>query len=250
MNHPPAQPRILAVASGKGGVGKTSFTLNLAALLAKQGHRVLVVDGDIGLANADVQLNLQPAHDLADVLARKLPLAEALTPTPHGFHLLAGRAGHQGLANLPLAQLHLFLNDLTPVAQQFTLTLIDAAAGLNPHVLALCSRAGATLLLTTPDPSSLTDAYALVKLLWQQFGTANAHLIVNQATAREAASTHRKIATAMESFLHLPAPKLLGAIPTDRLYATAVKTHQLAAAAFPQCPAVLALQQLIPHLPR
>jgi flagellar biosynthesis protein FlhG len=241
-------PKLITVASGKGGVGKTSLTLNLATVLAKQGKKVLVVDGDTGLANADVQLNLKPAFDLAHALSGQKLLAEIITPTPQGFALIAGRSGHAGLASLPLPTLTHWLNDLRDLGQVYEFILLDAAAGIAPPTLLMCAQSSTTLLLTTPDPSSLTDAYALLKLLWLQHGVANAKLVVNQATAREAAHVHTRLNAAATGFLQLPPLALVGQIPGCKYYAQAVKNHELASAVFPQSAAVEALAKLAKQL--
>lgn len=248
--------RLYAIASGKGGVGKTSFTLNLATLLAKQGEKVLLLDGDTGLANLDVQLNLHPDKDLAHVLNGEATLAQIATPVPQltsgkgSVTLLPGRAGNAGLTAVNQPQLTQLMGQLRTLSANYTTTLIDVAAGIAPQQLLLCAQADSTLLLTTPDPSSLTDAYALIKLLHQQHNTANAHLIVNQATVREAKATHSRLTAAAEKFLSLPPLPYLGNIPSDRLYATAIKSHQIAAVAFPQSPSVEAISALLPNLPR
>ncbi|MFZ2587116.1 MAG: AAA family ATPase, partial [Alphaproteobacteria bacterium] len=174
MTPTPLPSRVYAIASGKGGVGKTSFTLNLATQLAKQGKKVLVVDGDTGLANLDVQLNIKPAYDIGHVLAGQATVAQALTPTPQGFTLLAGRAGDAHLANLPLPSLHSLISNVRNAG--FPIVLIDISAGIHTQALAFCAAADTTLLLTTPDPAAFTDAYALLKLLWANHGVANAHL--------------------------------------------------------------------------
>jgi flagellar biosynthesis protein FlhG len=241
-------PKLITVASGKGGVGKTSLTLNLATQLAKQGQQVLVIDGDTGLANADVQLNLKPDYDLAHALNGQKTLSEITTRTPQGFALIAGRSGHGGLVNLPLPTLTHWLNELRSLGQVYDVILLDAAAGIAPPTLLMCAQSTATLLITTPDPSSLTDAYALLKLLWLQHGVANAKLVVNQATAREAAHVHTRLNAAATGFLQLPPLALVGQIPACKYFAQAVKNHELASVVFPHSAAVEALAKLAKQL--
>lgn len=243
MVHTPQSPQLITVTSGKGGVGKTSFTLNLAFQLAKLGKKVLVVDADTGLANIDIQLNIHPTSDLGHVLAGEKQLAEALTPTPHNFSVLCGRSGHAGLANLPLPTLTNWLKDLRSLTQ-FTHILLDAPAGVASTTLALGARSDTTLLLTTPDPSSLTDAYALIKLTHQAHGTTNIKLVTNQSTTFEATQTNKRLGTAVSTFLGIAAPTHLATVPTDRHYASAIKLHQLASVAYPTTAAVKAIATL------
>lgn len=241
---------VYAIASGKGGVGKTSLTLNLATVLAQSGHNVLLLDGDTGLANLDVQLNVQPERDLAHVLAGQATLSDIMLPIPQlstgkgSVTLIPGRAGHSGLTNVTQPQLTTLLTDLHALSSQFTITLIDVAAGVAPAQLIMCAQSTATLLVSTPDPSSLTDAYALIKLLWQQHGTSNTRLIVNQASKIEGPQVHTRLTTAAEKFLQLPPLPLLGIVPSDKLFATAVKSQQIAALTYPQSTAVTAIEVL------
>lgn len=246
--------RIVAISSGKGGVGKTSLTANLAILLAQSGKKVLVMDGDTGLANLDVQLNVQPGKDLAHVIGGTATLSDVALPLTGlnlkrgSITLIPGRAGHAGLTTLSQPQLTSLLTDLRELAETYDLTLIDVAAGVTPAQLLMAAQADSTLLVTTPDPASLTDAYAFIKLLWQQHQCANARLVVNQATVREAKAVHTRLSTAAQNFLQLPPLPLLGNIPADRHYAAAVKTQQQAAIAFPHAAAVKALQDIVTQL--
>ena len=242
------QPKLYTIASGKGGVGKTSLTLNLAALAAQAGKKVLVVDGDTGLANADVQLNVKPDFDLAHALQGEKALHEIIIPTNYGFDFIAGRSGHPGLTNLPLPTLTAWLNDLRTLGDRYDFILLDAAAGITPPTLLMAAQSTATLLITTPDPSSLTDAYALLKLLWQQHRCVNAQLIVNQSTPREAALVHKRLSAAATQFLKLPPLPLLAHIPACKYYAAAVKNHQLAAQAFASSPALQQLRVILKTL--
>lgn len=241
---PNTNHKVYTVASGKGGVGKTSFTLNLATQLAKSGKKVLVMDGDTGLANLDIQLNIQPERDLAHYIHGQFALRNILTSTPQGFSFIAGRSGTHGLIHLPMPKISQLLNDLRELSKNYDITLIDAPAGIAPQTLQLCAQSDATLLLTTPDPSSLTDAYALIKLLWADNATANSLLIVNQASATEAKQVHTRLTTAAEKFLGLPPIIQLGHIPSCRQYATAVRQHQLVSIMFPNSPAIQAIQTL------
>ena len=248
---------LVAVASGKGGVGKTSLTLNLAALAARQGQRVLLFDGDTGLANADVQLNVQPVADLAMVLHGNASLRAIVTPvptlsSPRGgkVDLLAGRAGDLGLAHLSQPVVAGLLRELGEMSEDYDLTLIDVAAGVAPTQLQMCAAANLLVLVTTPDPAALTDAYAVLKLLWQQHGVMQAQLVVNMASAAEAKMVHQRLEVAGKNFLKLPPLPLLGQVPNCKQFGTAVRQHALAAVRFPNSPAVAALADIVPQLRR
>lgn len=234
---------IYTIASGKGGVGKTSLALNLCHVLAKQGKKVLLLDADFGLANADVQLALVPSVDLSAVVSGRVPLAKAVTTVVKNFDLIAGRSGHDELAFMAALEQQDIMAQLRTLADNYDVVILDAAAGLDNTTLALAATADHTLLVTTPDPSAITDAYAFIKVLEQRRGVQNCQLIVNQATKTEGARVAEKIITAAKSFLDVELTHI-ATIPTDRQYSMAVKMQQVAAIAFPNCAPVTALEEL------
>ncbi len=239
---------LIAIASGKGGVGKTSFTLNLAAALAKQQRRILVLDADFGLANIDVQLNLTIKKDLSYVIENKAKLADIIVSTSQGFDVIPGRSGHEKLSFMSLLEQHGIVQQLHDVAKNYDLLLIDLPAGLDSKMLSLCAFADETILITTPDPSAITDAYAVLKLLKKNYNKQHIRLLVNQSGGQlEAKRTFEKLKIAAKSFLKTDL-FLFGAIPYDRQYNAAVKMQQLAIEAFPNCKASETIKALAHEL--
>ncbi len=232
---------IIAMASGKGGAGKTGMTLNLATLLTQQGLKVLVFDGDMGLGNVDVQLGMAPHKDLGHVIAGQATLEEVISKSERGFWVIPGRSGHEQLPFLTALEQRDILKELRNVAGAFDIVIIDVAAGVGKEVLTLVEYADRTLLVTTPDPSSITDAYAVAKLLKVRYNKATCEILVNNAGSEaEGRMTYEKIKTAADKFLGIDLP-LVGIVPHDRQYAAAVKMQKIATQAFPNCDAVRAL---------
>jgi flagellar biosynthesis protein FlhG len=194
--------RVIAIASGKGGVGKTWFAITLAQALGQAGRRVLLLDADPGLANADVQLGLAPRGDLASVLAGRLPAEAAILAHDGGFYLLPGRSGSALLAGMDEAMLARALALPRDLAAGFDAVLLDLGAGIGAAQRRLLAAADLPLVVATEEPTSLTDAYAVLKLLAQDSPGAAPLLVVNKAAnAAAGAQVHRTLDAATRRFL-------------------------------------------------
>jgi flagellar biosynthesis protein FlhG len=248
----PAQDHlnIIAVTSGKGGVGKTFVSANLAAALAGLGKKVLVLDADLGLANLDVVLNLFPKVTLHDVFTEKCPLASAILPAPGGFSVLLAGSGMVEYSRMTPEVRDQLQRVIDEVAPQFDHVLLDTGAGISDVVLYTVSLAGRVLVVATPEPTSLTDAYATIKVLATTQGRRRIGLVVNQTRKPGERRTvrlqlrqvvHRDVNAAMDSRVVLD---LLGEVPVDPAVRDAVHQRQLLVLAMPGAPAAAAVTTL------
>lgn len=242
--------KVLAVTSGKGGVGKTFVSANLATALAKRGHRVLVLDADLGLANLDVVLNLYPKITLHDVFTGKAKLEEAIIKAPGGFSVLLAGSGMVEYSRLTPEVRDDFLQIMTGLVPLYDIILLDTGAGISDVVLFAVSLASEVLIVATPEPTSLTDAYATIKVLTGQQKRQNIRIVVNQ-TAR--LGDGRAITTQLQQVLDRfvksePGCGVrlihLGDIPADPSVRQAVMRRQLLLQTMPGCPAAMAISQL------
>ena len=208
--------RIIAIASGKGGVGKTWFAVTLSHTLAEAGGRILLFDGDLGLANIDIQLGLTGKRDLGDVMAGRISLRGAVSRFDDGgFHIIAGRSGSGSLANMPARRIADLRHQLFQLASKYDRTLIDMGAGVDQPIQTLLAGVGTCLVLTTPDPTALTDAYAFIKVTHMERPETNIQVIINMANStREGERTYNTIHKACEGFLKF-SPPLVGVIRRD-----------------------------------
>lgn len=240
---------VIAVASGKGGVGKTWLSISLSQALAKLGQRVLLFDGDLGLANIDVQLGIQPGMDLGTALERHLPLTRAVINYPSGgFDLIAGRSGSGSLASMPINRLQALAQGLRAVGDSYGRVVVDLGAGIERPVRYLASRAGFCLVVTTDEPTALTDAYALIKMVTldaqEQHKDTPMGVVVNMAASREIGQrTYETLSKACERFLKRRIP-LLGVIRRDPKVRDAISTQTPLLVRHPSSPAALDIESL------
>ena len=235
---------VIAVTSGKGGVGKSNVAVNLAAALAAGGRKVVLLDADLGLANADVLCDVPLAHTLANVISRRKTLAEVMTRAPGGFWLIGGASGLANLADLSDADREHLTRSLGELEKRADVILIDTGAGIGANVLAFTRCADQVLLVTTPEPTAITDAYAVVKVLHRDRQTQRVSLLVNQArSAEEAGRVYDRIAQVARQFLKVPVLNA-GFVPHDPAVAEAVRARRPFVLAAPRSPAAGAILDL------
>jgi len=234
------ESRTIAIASGKGGVGKTWFAITLAHALARRGTRVLLFDADLGLANVDIQLGLTPKHDLGGVIAGRATLADAtLHPAETGFSVVAGRSGSGALSAIEPAALERVLTALRCEAARYDVVLLDLGAGLERAVRRLSAWADTMLVVATDEPTSLTDAYAVIKLYAADRPQGDVRVVVNQAATRQAGErTFATLERACQTFLGR-APLLAGIVRRDDRVRDAIRRQTLLLSRHPTCPAAV-----------
>jgi flagellar biosynthesis protein FlhG len=239
--------RITAITSGKGGVGKTFVAANLAAAMARQGERVLVLDADLGLANLDVVLNLFPKITLHDVFTGKNPLAEAILPAPGGFSVLLAGSGMVEYSRMTPEVRDQLQQVIDEVAPQFDRVLLDTGAGISDVVLYTVSLADDVLVVATPEPTSMTDAYATIKVLATTQGRRSVQLLVNQTRrVGEGRAVRNQLQQVVDRYVNpgLDSPvhiELVGELPTDPAVRDAVQRRQLLLESMPGAPAAVAM---------
>ena len=220
---PKKRARVITIASGKGGVGKTNLVVNLGIVLARSGQVTTIVDADLGLANVDVVLGQYFDYDLEHVLKGEKHLEEVIGMGPYGLRIVPSASGVPEMADMEQKQRDNLINELATLEHSTDILLIDTGAGISRNVLAFANLADEVIIVVTPEPTSLADAYGLVKLLVQTKVATKINLVVNRAiNYQDGKVTGERFLTIAERFLHHKI-KFLGVIPEDPIVSQAVR---------------------------
>ena len=236
--------QVIAVTGGKGGVGKTTVSVNLAAALASRGKEVLLLDGDLGLANCDVFLGLTPRLTLADVIAGNCSLEESIVDAPQGFRVVPSASGITQLAELD-TMTHLGLvRAFGDLSTRLDFLVVDTAAGISGSVLQFSQAAQQVLVVICDEPASLTDAYALIKILSRDHGVRQFRVLCNQSRGRGLGQAlFQRFERVASRFLSVDLD-YVGEIPEDPFLRRSIREQRPVVTGYPSCPAAMALKTL------
>ena len=240
----PKPVKVLAVTGGKGGVGKTNICANLAIAMSMLGRRVMLLDADLGLANIDVLLGLQPTHSLADVVTGERRLQEVIVNGPAGVRVIPGASGLSEMADLSPAQHAGIINAFSEITEDLDALLVDTAAGISESVLRFCEAANEVLVVVCDEPTSITDAYALIKVLSTERHVSRFRIITNMThQGGDGRSLFEKLLRVSERFLQVTLDHA-GSVPYDDRVWRAVQLQTPFVTAFPTSLAAGALKKL------
>jgi flagellar biosynthesis protein FlhG len=238
-------PIVVAVTSGKGGVGKTSLVVNMGLTLAQRNQRTVIVDADLGLANVEVLLGLVPPYSVHDLLFGHKTIEDILVEGPFNLKIIAGGSGFQELANLEQSQRTKLIEALSFFQNKSDFILIDTGAGISRNVLGFVAAAQEVVVIVTPEPTSLTDAYSLIKVLAKFKIHERVFLVVNQAiNEQEALLTVDKITFVTNKFLQNMKINYLGFIGTESIVSEAVKNQHPFVLMYPSSQATKSIAQI------
>ncbi|ATW28600.1 hypothetical protein DCMF_13545 [Candidatus Formimonas warabiya] len=241
-------PRTIAVTSGKGGVGKTNVVVNLAVQLGKMGKKVVILDADIGLANTEVLLGMVPDSSIYDVFTGEKTIAQIAVDGPFDVKLIPGGTGFRDIAHLEQNQIERISDSLNKYVEGYDYFFIDTGAGISKSVLGFIAAAQEVIVVATPEPTSLTDAYSMIKILAVFKIHSSVHLIVNRAvSSSEANQTRRKMDMVTGKFLQVNINHL-GCIYEDQYVAKAVKNQQPFVLSYPNSTAAQNIREIASSL--
>jgi flagellar biosynthesis protein FlhG len=246
---PARKTRIIAIASGKGGVGKTNLSVNLAIAYAQMGKRVIVMDADLGLANVNVMLNMIPKYNLYHVIRKQKSMRDIILDTEYGIRIVAGASGFSKIANLSEEERQNFINELYTL-QEADIVIIDTSAGVSSNVLSFVAAADDAIIVTTPEPTAITDAYGIIKIIATEIENLNIglKLVVNRVhSVTEGRRVAERIINISGQFLNLKV-EYLGCIYDDPIVSSSVIRQKPFLVAEPKSKAAISVQHLVTRI--
>jgi len=240
----PRPVRVIAVSSGKGGVGKTNVSVNLGVAMAEEGQRVMLLDADLGLANVDVMLGLHPEFDLSHVIQGTRTLEEVIVTGPSGLQIVPASSGTKAMAELGPMEHAGVIRAFSELSHDLDVLIIDTAAGIADSVVSFSRAAQEVIVVVCDEPASITDAYALIKLLSREYGIQRFRVLANMAqSAQEGRELFAKISRVTERYLDVTLD-FIGMIPFDDYLRKAVKRQRAVVEAYPRSRAAMAFKTL------
>ncbi len=242
-------PRVIAVTSGKGGVGKTNLVGNLAVALCRMGKRVVIIDADVGLANIDIIFNLRPEFNIKHIIYSQKTLDQVMVTSDHGIKIIPGGSGFAELTQLNEGEKLNLLSEFETLSDQADIIFVDTGAGISSNVLYFNSACDECVIIATREPTSITDAYAMMKVLSGQYGTKYFKLVVNMVdSADQAKKVYASLSAALDKYLNNVVLEYAGHIPFDRQLQTAVQKRGLVMDNFPDSMAAKAIESIALNL--
>lgn len=244
--------RVITVTSGKGGVGKSNTAINLAVQLQKLGQRVVILDADFGLANIEIMFGAIPRHNLSDLIYQGMQMKDIITQGPMDIGFISGGSGIAGMANLNRDSLDYIVMKLRELDEMADIVIVDTGAGISDAVLEFLVASGEVLLVTTPEPTSITDSYSLIKALARHpkysSETTTVKVVANRVRGeQEAEMLFHKLETVVDKYLKIPI-EYLGMVPQDEQLARAVMQQMPVSIENPGAKSAMAYEQLAAKL--
>lgn len=240
----PHPVRVIAVASGKGGVGKTNVSVNLALAMVAEGKRVMLMDADLGLANVDIMLGLHPEFNISHVINGERTLEEIIVPGPSGLQVVPASSGMQNMAELTPAQHAGMIQAFSEVGHDLDVLIIDTAAGIADSVVSFSRAAQEMIIVVCDEPTSITDAYALIKVLNRDYGIQRFRVLSNMAhSMQEGRELYDKMIKVTDRFLDVTLD-FMGTVPYDEYLRKALQKQKAVIEAYPRSKAAMSFKNL------
>lgn len=242
-------PRVIAVTSGKGGVGKTNVAGNMGVALSRMGKRVVIIDADVGLANIDIIFNLRPEYSIKHVVNSQKNLDQVMVTSKHGIRILPGGSGFSDLTHLSEGQKLNLLSEFEGLSDKADIIFVDTGAGISANVLYFNCACDECIVVATREPTSITDAYAMIKVMSGDYGTKYFKLIVNMVeSSDQAKKVYASLSAALDKYLNNVILEYAGFIPFDRQLSESVQHRALIMDKFPKSEAASAIKKIAKNL--